>query len=119
MNRYVEVSEMVFGVLRTFTPLVEGLSIDEAFLDVTASQSLFGDGETIARKIKDDVKRDTKLVASAGVAPCKFVAKVASDLKKPDALVVVRPEEVRDFLAPLPIERMWGVGPKTAQHLRA
>jgi DNA polymerase-4 len=118
-GKYEEASREVFDVFRRYTPLVEGLSIDEAFLDVTASQSLFGDGPAIARKIKDDVKRDTKLAASAGVAPCKFVAKVASDLKKPDALVVVRPEEVRDFLAPLPIERMWGVGPKTAPHLRA
>jgi len=107
MDRYVEVSEMVFGVLRTFTPLVEGLSLDEAFLDVTASQSLFGDGETIAGKIKAAIFERTGLRASAGVAPCKFVAKIASDLKKPDGLVVVREGEVRAFLAPLPIERMW------------
>jgi DNA polymerase-4 len=86
---------------------------------VTASRSLFGDGEAIARKIKDDVRKDTELTASAGVAPCKFVAKVASDLRKPDGLVVVVPGDERAFLAPLPIERMWGVGPKTAPHLRA
>jgi DNA polymerase-4 len=116
---YEEASHQVFEVFRRYTPLVEGLSIDEAFLDVTASQSLFGDGESIAHKIKVDVRRETELTASAGVAPCKFVAKVASDLRKPDALVVVEPEEVRGFLAPLPIERMWGVGPKTAPHLRA
>ncbi len=118
-GKYEAASREVFDVFRRFTPLVEGLSIDEAFLDVTASRSLFGDGETIARRIKDEVKEDTRLTASAGVAPCKFVAKVASDLKKPDGLVVVREEEVRAFLAPLPIERMWGVGPKTAPHLRA
>ena len=118
-GRYEAASREVFDVFERFTPLVEALSIDEAFLDVTASQSLFGDGETIARKIKEDVRRETRLTASAGVAPCKFVAKVASDLKKPDGLVVVREEEVRDFLAPLPIERMWGIGPKTAPHLRA
>ncbi len=118
-GRYEAASHDVFEIFRRYTPLVEGLSIDEAFLDVTASQSLFGDGETIARRIKDDVRRETQLTASAGVAPCKFVAKVASDLKKPDGLVVVRQEEVRDFLAPLPIERMWGIGPKTAPHLRA
>ena len=118
-TKYEEASREVFDVFRRFTPLVEGLSIDEAFLDVTASQSLFGDGASIARKIKDAVKRETKLTASAGVAPCKFVAKVASDLQKPDGLVVVREDEVREFLAPLPIERMWGVGPKTAPHLRA
>jgi DNA polymerase-4 len=118
-GKYESASREVFDVFRRYTPLVEGLSIDEAFLDVTASQTLFGDGPTIARKIKDDVKRDTHLTASAGVAPCKFVAKVASDLKKPDGLVVVPQQRVREFLAPLPIERMWGVGPKTAPHLRA
>ena len=118
-GKYEEASREVFDVFRKYTPLVEGLSIDEAFLDVTASRSLFGDGETIARKIKDDVTRETRLIASAGVAPCKFVAKVASDFGKPDGLVVVREEDVRQFLAPMPIERMWGVGPKTAPHLRA
>jgi DNA polymerase-4 len=116
---YEEASHQVFEIFRRYTPLVEGLSIDEAFLDVTASRSLFGDGPTIARKIKDDVRRETQLTASAGVASCKFVAKVASDLEKPDGLVVVAEVDVRAFLAPLPIERMWGVGPKTAPHLRA
>jgi len=118
-GKYEEASREVFDVFRRYTPLVEGLSIDEAFLDVSASRALFGDGVTIARKIKDDVRRDTKLTASAGVAPCKFVAKVASDLEKPDGLVVVPKERARAFLAPLPIERMWGIGPKTAPHLRA
>ena len=118
-EKYESASHEVFEIFRRYTPLVEGLSIDEAFLDVTASHALFGDGEAIARRIKDDVRKDTRLTASAGVAPCKFVAKVASDLKKPDGLVVVRAERVREFLAPLPIERMWGVGPKTAPHLRA
>ncbi len=116
---YEQASREVFAVFRRYTPLVEGLSIDEAFLDVTASQSLFGTGEEIARKIKNEIKRETKLTASAGVAPCKFIAKVASDLRKPDGLVVVRPGEEREFLAPLPIERMWGIGPKTAPHLHA
>jgi DNA polymerase-4 len=116
---YEDASRAVFEVFRRYTPLVQGLSIDEAFLDVGASQSLFGDGATIARRIKDDIRNETDLVASAGVAPCKFVAKVASDLEKPDGLVVVHDGEARDFLAPLPIERMWGIGPKTAPHLRA
>src|SRR5882757_4611062 len=107
MERYAEVSGVVFGVLERFTPMVEGLSLDEAFLDVTASQSLFGDGATIAAKIKKAIFETTGLRASAGVAPCKFVAKIASDLEKPDGLVVVAPDGVRDFLAPLPIERMW------------
>lgn len=118
-RRYEEVSAQVFAIFRRFTPLVEGLSVDEAFLDVSASRSLFGDGEAIATRIRAAVKEETGLTASAGVAPSKFVAKVASDLKKPDALVVVREDEVRAFLEPLPIERMWGVGPKAAERLRA
>ena len=117
MARYAEVSGIVFEIFGRFTPLVEGLSLDEAFLDVTHSQSLFGDGAQIARQIKDAVLRETGLVASAGVATSKFVAKVASDLKKPDALVVVPPGEEAAFLAPLPIERMWGVGKKTAPRM--
>jgi DNA polymerase-4 len=114
---YEDASGAIFEVFHRYTPLVEGLSIDEAFLDVTASQSLFGDGATIARKIKNDIQREIGLTASAGVAPCKFVAKVASDLRKPDGLVVVHPGEEGVFLAPLPLERMWGIGPKTAPHL--
>jgi DNA polymerase-4 len=119
MDRYAEVSASIFEIFGRFTPLVEGLSLDEAFLDVTGSGSLFGDGAAIARLIKDAIRTETGLTASAGVAPCKFVAKVASDLEKPDGLVVVRPEDVRAFLAPLPIERMWGVGPKTAPKLKS
>jgi DNA polymerase-4 len=119
MARYAEVSELVFGVLCNFTPLVEGLSLDEAFLDVTASQSLFGDGPTIARKIKDAIFEETGLRASAGVAPCKFVAKIASDEGKPDGLVVVHAADVTGFLAVLPIERMWGIGAKTAPKIHA
>ena len=117
---YAEASRTVFEVLRTFTPLVEGLSLDEAFLDVTASASLFGDGESIARKIKESIVRATRgLSASVGIAACKFVAKVASDLKKPDALVICPPGGEAQFLAPLGVERIWGVGPKTAQLLHA
>jgi DNA polymerase-4 len=119
MDRYAEVSHEVFGVLRAFTPLVEGLSLDEAFLDVTASQSLFGDGAAIAQKIKDAIFERTGLRASAGVAPCKFVAKIASDIDKPDGLFVVSAAGVGDFLAALPIERMWGIGVKTAPKIHA
>ncbi|MEJ7730121.1 MAG: DNA polymerase IV [Polyangiaceae bacterium] len=114
-----EVSEQVFDIFARYTPLVEGLSVDEAFLDVTACRSLFGDGVTIARRIKDDIRSEVGITASAGVAECKFAAKVASDLQKPDGLVVVPPGGVALFLAPLPIERMWGVGPKAAEKLRA
>jgi DNA polymerase-4 len=117
MARYSEVSGEVFSILRSFTPLVEGLSLDEAFLDVTASVSLFGSGRAIAARIKELIFQETGLRASAGVAPSKFVAKIASDLHKPDALVEVEPHDVPAFLARLPIERMWGVGVKTAPKL--
>jgi DNA polymerase-4 len=116
-DRYADASAEVFAIFRRYTPLVEGLSVDEAFLDVTASRALFGDGEAIARRIKREIQGELGLGASAGVAPCKFAAKIASDLDKPDGLVVV-PEDVAGFLAPLPVERMWGVGPKTAVRLR-
>jgi DNA polymerase-4 len=116
-DRYAEVSAAVFAVFRRYTPLVEGLSVDEAFLDVTGSRALFGAGAVIARRIKDEIRAELGLTASAGVAACKFAAKIGSDLEKPDGLVVV-PEDVAAFLAPLPVERMWGVGPKTAVKLR-
>jgi DNA polymerase-4 len=120
-DRYEVASDKAFAVFRRYTPLVEPLSLDEAFLDVTASRALFGDGEAIARAIKRDIRDELHLTASAGVAPCKFAAKVASDLRKPDGLVVVGdgPGEVAAFLAPLPVERMWGVGPKTGPRMRA
>ena len=115
-SQYQSVSGKVFDVFRRYTPLVEGLSLDEAFLDVTGSRSLFGDGATIAGRIKAEIAAETGLTASAGAASSKFVAKIASDLDKPDGLVVV-PEDVAAFLAPLPIARMWGVGPKAAARL--
>jgi DNA polymerase-4 len=118
-ERYEAASAEVFGVFRRYTPIVEPLSLDEAFLDVTASRSLFGDGAAIARAIKDAIRSELRLTASAGVAPSKFPAKVASDLRKPDGLVVVPDDGVAAFLAPLPIERMWGIGPKTAPRMRA
>jgi DNA polymerase-4 len=108
--KYRAASNAVFAVFETVTPLVEPLSVDEAFLDVTGSLRLLGDGERIARKIREDVKRETRLTVSIGVAPSKLVAKIASDLDKPDGLVVVRDGEVEDFLAPLEISRLWGVG---------
>ncbi len=119
MDRYAQASDGAFAVFRRYTPLVEPLSLDEAFLDVTNSTSLFGEGEAIARAIKSEILERLELPASAGVAPCKFVAKVASDLRKPNGLVVVAPGEERTFLAPLPVERMWGVGPKTSPKVRA
>lgn len=117
--RYAEASAEAFAIFRRYTPLVEPLSLDEAFLDVTASRELFGDGEATARAIKRDVRGELELTASAGVAPCKFAAKVASDLGKPDGLLVVPAGGVGAFLAPLSVERMWGIGPKTAPRVRA
>jgi DNA polymerase-4 len=117
MEVYAEASAQVRAVFDRFTDLVEPLSLDEAFLDVTGSRALFGDGPTIAQAIKDEVKRRTQLCVSVGVATSKYVAKVASDLKKPDALVVVLPGDERSFLAPLPVSRLWGVGAVTRQQL--
>ena len=118
-GRYLEVSGRVFEVFRRYTPLVEGLSVDEAFLDVTGSRALFGDGPEIARRIKQDVRSEIGLTGSAGVAPNKFVAKIASDLEKPDGLTVVPANGAAEFLAPLPLKRMWRVGPKARVKLRA
>jgi DNA polymerase-4 len=118
MAVYAEVSEEVMAVLRRYSPLVEPLSLDEAFVDVTESRALFGDGTAVAARIRSEIASEVSLTASAGVATSKFVAKVASDLKKPDALVTVPPGGEASFLAPLPVERMWGVGPKAAVGLR-
>lgn len=111
--RYEEMSSSVFGIYRRYTPLVEPLSLDEAFLDVTESEALHGGGREIAVDIKRCVKGETGLTASAGVADVKLAAKIASDLGKPDGLVAVPPGETRAFLAPLPVSRLWGVGKVT------
>jgi DNA polymerase-4 len=113
MSRYKEISDQIFEIFRRFTPLVEPLSIDEAFLDVTGSVRLFGNPVDIARRVKETVFKETGLTVSAGVAPSKFVAKIASDMHKPDGLTVVHPDRVREFLDPLPIHRMWGAGKVT------
>jgi len=118
MGRYQEVSEQIFQILRVYTPLVEPLSLDESFLDVTASERLFGPAVKIAREIKQRIHESTGLTASAGIAPNKFLAKIASDLRKPDGLVEIKPEEVQDFLRDLPISRLWGVGKTTEEVLR-
>jgi DNA polymerase-4 len=118
MGRYAEVSRQVFDILRTYTDEVEPLSIDEAFLDVTGSRLLFGDGATIGRSIKARIRRELGLVASVGVAPNKFLSKMASEIGKPDGFVVVECGREREFLAPMPISRLWGVGPKTEECLR-
>jgi DNA polymerase-4 len=117
MDVYADVGAQVRGVFARYTDHIEPLSLDEAFLDVTGSRLLFGDGAAIARRIKDDVRADTGLTVSVGVAASKYVAKVASDLRKPDGLVVVPRGGERAFLAPLPVSRLWGVGPVTQQRL--
>ncbi len=117
MARYSAVSKEIRTVFEEFTDLVEPISVDEAFLDVTASLRLFGDGETIARRIKARIREQTGLTASVGVAAAKLIAKIASDLKKPDGLVVVPPGTEREFLAPLPVRRLWGVGPRMEERL--
>lgn len=117
MAHYKAVSKQVFGVFREFTPLVEGLSLDEAFLDVSASITLFGPAEDIAAAIKRKIKAETELTASVGVAPNKLVAKIASDLDKPDGLVVVDASNVNTVLDPLPVEVIPGIGRKTLQRL--
>ncbi len=117
-QRYSELSDIVMECLAEFSPLVEAVSIDEAFLDLTGTEGLFGSPEEIGRKIKARIKERTGLTASAGIAGVKSVAKVASDLHKPDGLTIVPPGKDREFLAPLPIEKIWGVGAKTAERLR-
>jgi len=117
MARYKEVSGQVFEIFHLFTPLVEPLSIDEAFLDVTGSTRLLGSPIEIAKKIKQMVVEKTGLTISAGVAPSKFVAKIASDMEKPDGLTVVPADKIREFLDPLPIKKMWGVGKVTQEAL--
>ncbi len=118
ITRYSEMSDRIFAILRDYTDLVEPLSIDEAFLDVTASQRLFGPAEAIGRMLKARIRSELGLVASIGLAPNKFLAKVASDLGKPDGFVVVAPGKEREFLDPLLIFRLWGVGPKTEARLK-
>jgi len=115
--KYQRVSREVMTVFRRFTPAVEQVSIDEAFLDVAGSEALFGSAPDIARRLKREVVETTGLTVSVGVATNKLVAKVGSDLRKPDGLVVVEPGQEAVFLAPLEIRRLWGIGPKTAERL--
>jgi DNA polymerase-4 len=117
MERYARESDRVMDILRRVTDLVEPVSIDEAFLDVTASERALGPGEALARRIKEDIRSETGLTASVGVATSKLVAKVASDMRKPDGLVVVPPGGEATFLAPLPVHRLWGVGPRMEESL--
>jgi DNA polymerase-4 len=118
-NKYRAVSQQVFSIYRAITPLVEPLSLDEAYLDVTENAWNEPLGMTVARRLKDEIRAATGLTASAGVAPNKFLAKIASGWKKPDGLTVIAPERVESFLQGLPVDALWGVGPVTAKKLRA
>src|SRR2546423_2746855 len=117
--RYKAASNAVFAIFREVTPLVEPLSLDEAYLDVT--DNAWGEplGMTVARRLKERIRADTGLTASAGVAPNKFLAKIASGWKKPDGLTVIAPDRMEPFLQRLPVDALWGVGPVTARKLRA
>ena len=114
---YGEVSKEIFKVFYEFTDLVEPLSIDEAFLDISGSMNLFKSKEHIGRRLKERIFEKQRLTASVGIAPSKFIAKIASDLKKPDGLVIVNKNEIQEFLDPLPIFRMWGAGKKTIERM--
>ena len=116
--KYKAASDAVFGIFRSITPLVEPLSLDEAYLDVT--ENAWGEalGQTVARRLKEEIRTATGLTASAGVAPNKFLAKIASAWKKPDGLTVIAPERVEHFLQRLAVDALWGVGPVTASRLR-
>ncbi len=116
-RRYREVSAIVFEILDSYTPLVQPLSIDEAFLDVTGSTQLHGAPRRIAASIRQRIVREIGITASVGVAPNKFLAKLASDMNKPDGLTVIKPDRIRQTLTGLPIGRMWGVGPATEKKL--
>ncbi len=117
-KKYARVAEEIRAILADFSPLVEPLSLDEAFLDVTGMEWLYPEPAAIAAAIKERIAGELALTASAGVAPNKFLAKIASDWGKPDGLVVVQPEEVAAFLRSMPIGRLWGVGEKTAKRLQ-
>ncbi|HEB93899.1 MAG TPA: DNA polymerase IV [Gammaproteobacteria bacterium] len=118
MSLYAGVSRQIHAIFARYTPLIEPLSLDEAFLDVGASKRLFGSAAVIARRIKQEVREELELVVSMGVAPNKFLAKIASDLDKPDGFVEVAADAVQAFLDPLPVSRLWGVGRVTGAALQ-
>ena len=119
IDYYSEVSRQIRDILGRYTPVIEPLSLDEAFLDVGQSERLFGPAPTIARLIKKNIRDELQLVASVGVAASKFIAKLASDLDKPDGLVVVDPGTEQEFLDPLPVGCVWGIGKASGEVFRA
>ncbi|MHC4290621.1 MAG: DNA polymerase IV [Planctomycetota bacterium] len=118
MNRYVELSKQIHKIFLNYTPDVEPISIDEAFLDVTGCIQLFGSAESIGKQIKADIKEQTDLTASVGLAPNKFLAKLASDLEKPDGFVIITEENKQQILDPLPVSKIWGIGKVTNKELQ-
>ena len=116
-HRYAEISERVMTIFNSFTPLVEPISLDEAFLDVTGSQKLFGDGREIAAKIRAQVEQQEGITCSVGIAQSKFIAKLASQHCKPNGMLEIKSDRILEFLHPLPVRALWGVGPKTAESL--
>jgi len=118
MSRYRELSAQVFAIFRRYTDRIEPLSIDEAFLDVTGSRRLFGSPREIAVRIRTEVRNESGLTVSAGVAPNKLLAKLASEAAKPDGLWEIPPDGIDAFLLPLPVARLWGIGPRAAAELR-
>ncbi len=119
MHKYQQASKHIFNIFQKFTPLVENISLDEAFLDVTGSRSLFGSSKSIAREIIDQIDKEVNLAASIGISYNKFLAKLASDLDKPKGFVVVSADNFYEVVHPLPVKRVWGVGKKMEQQLRA
>ncbi len=118
MEKYARVSGEIFSILSYFSPLIEGVSIDEAFLDISGTYKLWGTPYNTCVEIKKRIKEETGLTVSVGLAPTKMAAKIASDLKKPDGLVEVKKDSLADFLMPLDVSRIWGIGPKTQEILR-
>jgi DNA polymerase-4 len=117
-KKYVRASHHVLDILERFTPEIEPISIDEAFLDITGSYAIFGTPDETCRMIKEVIKKETGLSASIGMAPNKMTAKIASEIGKPDGFIEVTAGDLSDFLRPLPVEKLWGVGEKTMEHLR-
>jgi DNA polymerase-4 len=116
-HRYSEISERVMAIFHSYTPLVEPISLDEAFLDVTGSQKLFGTGREIAAKIREQVEKEEGITCSVGLAQSKFIAKLASQHCKPNGMLEIKADRILEFLHPLPVRAIWGVGPKTAESL--
>ena len=116
-ERYSEISDQMFAILDEYSPLVEPLSIDEAFVDLTGTQLLHGDPEDVALRLKKRIRQQLLVTASVGLAPNKFLAKLASDMRKPDGLMIIPPQDIDRILLPLPVTRIWGIGKATAAEL--